>query len=270
MSAAGITATNRALLERLHRRARGPFTVEEAADLLGVSRPRARRLVRYLGARGWLDRIRRGLYVTVPLDSHRSGEHLEDPWLVADAVFDPCYIGGWSAAEHWDLTEQIFRDVLVVTARRPREREVTLQGTTYRVHTLGLDRHFGLTSTWREGQRIQVSDPSRTVVDVLAHPGWGGGMRHIAGVVEEYLLGEHRNPECLVTYADRLGNRSVFKRLGYLIEALDLDEPDLLATCLDRRSAGITDLDPSADTDGKISTRWNLRANVSITREASM
>lgn len=94
-------------------------------------------------------------------------------------------------------------------------------------------------------------------------------MRHIAGVVDEYLLGEHRSPECLVTYADRLGNRSVFKRLGYLIEALDLDEPDLLATCLDRRSAGITDLDPSADTDGKISTRWSLRANVSITREAS-
>jgi hypothetical protein len=40
----------------------------------------------------------------------------------------PCYIGGWSACAHWGLTEQVFRTLLVVTARRVRHRDVEIQG----------------------------------------------------------------------------------------------------------------------------------------------
>ena len=118
----GIRSKNRVHLEQLHRSTRGPFTSSEAATILSIPLPRARRLVRYLADRGWLDRVRRGVYVTVPLDAHRSGRRVEDPWVVAATTFGQYYIAGWSAAEHWDLTEQIFRDILVVTSKRPRER----------------------------------------------------------------------------------------------------------------------------------------------------
>lgn len=37
---------------------------------------------------------------------------------MAAKVFEPCYIGDWSAAECWDLTEQVFREVVVVTSRQ--------------------------------------------------------------------------------------------------------------------------------------------------------
>ena len=123
-TAAGISQRNRALLEQLHRRTTGAFDVGEASRALGMEHDDTSRLLVYLARRGWLSRVRRGLYVAVPLDARRSGEWVEDPWVVAERVFSPCYVGGWSACSHWDLTEQVFRTLLVVTARRVRHRDV--------------------------------------------------------------------------------------------------------------------------------------------------
>ena len=52
---------------------------------------------------------------------------LEDPWVIAAQLYGPCYIGGWSAAEYWDLTEQIFRTVVVMTMHRPPRSEPDYQ-----------------------------------------------------------------------------------------------------------------------------------------------
>ncbi len=65
-----------------------------------------------------------------------------------------------------------------------------------------------------------MTDPSRTVVDLLANPSWGGGIRHVGDVLEEYSVSEHRNDQLLMSYGDRLGTGAVFKRLDFLIELL--------------------------------------------------
>lgn len=258
----GISRRNRKYLEELHRQARGAFSVGEAADILGIDRTRAARLLGYLARRGWLSRVRRGLYLAVPLDARQSGSWVEDPWVVADRVFSPCYIGGWSACEHWDLTEQVFRTVLVVTAKRVRDRHVEMQGIPFQLTVRPKTALFGTVHVWRAQARVSVSDPSRTIVDVLDDPRLGGGIRTIVDVLAEYMGSEHRNDHLLIDYGDRLGNRAVFKRLGYLTERLGIDADDLLAACRERRSAGLVSLDPSVKTRGQIVRRWGLRANV--------
>ena len=85
------------LLEELHRRAHGAFDVADVARILGIDHNEAGQLLVYLARRGWLSRVRRGLYVAVPLDARRSGEWIEDPWVVAERLFSPCYVGGWGA-----------------------------------------------------------------------------------------------------------------------------------------------------------------------------
>jgi len=260
----GINRENRALLERLHRELPGAFDVAGAAEALGVDVDRTRKLLAYLARRGWLSRVRRGLYVAVPLDARRPGEWVEDAWVVADRVFSPCYIGGWSACEHWDLTDQVFRTILVVTAKKVRDREPVIQGTPFRVTVRSKDKLFGTTPVWRDQVRVQVSDPTRTIVDVLDDPTLGGGMRNVADVVHEYMNGENRDDRLLVEYADRLGNRAVFKRLGVVLEHLDLEATVLVAACLKRRSTGLVALDPSVDAKGRIVRRWGIRANVTL------
>lgn len=260
----GIAAATRESLAQLHRAFSGPFSVDDAARTLELAAPATRRLLAHLARKRWLARVRQGLYLVVPLNAARPGEWVEDPWLVAAKVFEPCYIGGWSAAEHWVLTEQLFRDVVVVTTRDTRRRRHLIQDmpfTVTRRRPAALE--FGLRPVWRGQTKVLVSDPSRTVVDILDDPSIGGAIRHVTDVIGEYLASEHRNDELLVAYGDRLGNRSVFKRLGWILEVGGVSGP-LLNACATRRSAGIVKLDPTVKGDGKIVRRWGLRVNVAL------
>jgi predicted transcriptional regulator of viral defense system len=263
-SGAGISQRNRVYLEELHRGAHGAFDVAEAARILGLPQDEAGQLLGYLARRGWLSRVRRGLYVAVPLDARQSGEWVEDPWVVADRLFAPCYVGGWSACEHWDLTEQTFRTLLVVTARRVRHRDEIIQGLPFHLTVRNEDAFFGTVSVWRGQNKVAVSDPSRTVIDVLDDPSLGGGIRTVADMLAEYLRSRHRDDALLVRYGDRLGNRAAFKRLGYLLEYSHVEAPDLVEACLARRSSGLAKLDPAADAPGRIVRRWGLRMNVTL------
>lgn len=268
MYPAGIGPANRAQLETLHRGTNGPFTVAEAAALLGRDTEATARLLAYLARRHWLTRVRRGLYLTVPLDARRSGEWVEDPWVVASRVFAPCYVGGWSACEYWDFTEQLFRTTLIVSGTKFRQSTHVLQGQHFDVTSRKAELLFGTRPVWRGRNRVEVSDPSRTIVDVLDDPRLGGGIRHCSGVVSEYLRSEHRNDEQLVGYAERLGNRTVFKRLGYLLE-VDENAHDvgrLISLCRERLPTGYTTLDPTNAAKGKIVRRWGLRVNVPLKR----
>jgi len=260
----GIDETNRARLETLHRETTGPFTVARAADLLPLDREQTRHLLVYLAARGWLSRIRPGLYTTVPLGATAPTEWREDAWAIAVSTFAPCYIGGWSAGEYWNLTEQIFRDIVVVTGTPLRRKKVTIQGTRFYLKFLPEAKHFGTRTVWRQQTRVPVSDPSRTMVDILDDPRLGGGIRHAAQMLQNYFTGKDRNDQRLLDDAERLGNRSVFKRLGFLAEALKIAAPDLIEECRCRRSSGLSTLDPAIPSPGRIVRRWNLRVNVTL------
>ena len=266
---AGIQTDNRDLLERLHRSTKGPFAIDEAARIWSLPVLRARRLVLYLFARGWLSRVRHGLYVVVPLGAANPSAWREEPWIVAAKAFSPCFIAGWSACEHWSLTEQMFRAVQVHTARPIRARDIDIQGTPFRLKHVPIEQHFGLKVVWKDQVKIQVSDPSRTMVDILDAPKLGGGIRHVADVLGVYFSGEHRNDALLVEYADRLGNRTVFKRLGFLLEHLHIGNVELIAACQQRVSEGLSVLDPSTPPIGTITKRWNLRINAKLAQQES-
>jgi predicted transcriptional regulator of viral defense system len=97
-------------------------------------------------------------------------------------------------------------------------------------------------------------------------PQAGGGIRHAAEILAGYL-DDHDAPR-LIEYGDRLGNGAVFKRLGYLVEALGREEPELVAACQERLPVGIALLDPDARRDGPRVPRWGIRANVRVGPES--
>ena len=71
-------------------------------------------------SQGWLRRIGQGLYVPVPLDLAGTEQVVEDPWVLVPTLFGHCYVGGWTAAHHWDLTEQLFRELVSFMLEDPR------------------------------------------------------------------------------------------------------------------------------------------------------
>jgi predicted transcriptional regulator of viral defense system len=239
------------------RQAKGSISPADASRALNMKQTQAARLLAQWSSRGWLTRVRRGLYVPVPLESSTADLPLEDAWAVAERLFSPCYIGGWSAAAHWGLTEQLFRSTLVVTTRRPRVRRVEARGAVFVLRTVGQASMFGLKPIWRGKVKVMVSDPTRTIIDLLDTPALGGGIRTVLDILKSYLGSAYRDPKLLVRYADQLGNKAVFKRLGFLAATFAPNESELIAECRKRLSAGIATLDPKLSAD-RLVTAWRL------------
>ena len=81
------------------------ISVDDVATTLDLSRTRAaQRLSRWM-EQGWVNRVGRGAYVPASIDTMGSDRVLDDAWVLVPALFAPAYIGGRTAAEHWDLTE---------------------------------------------------------------------------------------------------------------------------------------------------------------------
>lgn len=244
------------------------MTVDRAVQLLNLDRSRALPALRSLVRRGWLKRLRRGLYLVLPLEAEADVSGVvEDPWLLAAQLFSPCYIGGWSAAEHWGLTEQIFRSTFVVSAAKIRQTENRIAEVEFHVVTVPARRVEGITPVWRGRERVLVSSPERTLVDGLITPAWLGGIRQLADLLASYRRSDSWKPEQLLKDLNAVGTGAAFKRLGYLLETLEVDEPVLLRAALSRRSAGIVKLDPSIRGRGRLRKRWGLWLNAEIQEE---
>ena len=259
---AGISTTGRDDLAVLVGRGRRLLTVDDAARLLGEDPGEvARKLARW-AERGWFRRVRRGLYIPVPVEAENPAAWSEDALYLADAVWTPCYFTGWTAASHWGFTEQVFRTTVVKTAARVRASNQALLDHDYLVVHVPPEMIWGTVALWRHDRRLQMADPARTIIDVLDQPALAGGIRHAGELVTAYLDG--KDERALIAYGDRLGNHAVFKRLGYLVGALSLNRPELEGECRKRVSAGLALLDPSGPRTGKAVIKWGLRVNVHV------
>lgn len=253
----GLGKKGRSQLSKILRHSKGVITPLFAADTLGLSRHQASMLLATWHRAGWLNRPRRGIYIPVSLESETPTPKLESPWILAQELFSPCYIGGWSAAEYWGLTEQVFASTYVFTTKKLRSRELDLNGNSFKVRTCRLERIFGTTPIWVERARIEISDATRTIVDCLNDPDVVGGIRMAVDIFREYMRSEHRNASQLIQYATKFGNGAVFKRLGFLCEREFPQETTIIATCRENLSTGYARLDPALK-GGSLITRWNL------------
>jgi predicted transcriptional regulator of viral defense system len=261
---AGISGQGRAELTSVLSIADRFITPRDVTRALDVGPDAATKRLSRWATDGWLRRVRRGLYIPVPVDAPSPRSWSQDALTVAAEVYSPCYFTGWTAAQHWSLTEQVFRTTVLKTSQRVRRTSVHLLDHEYLVgHVSDAALAWGMTNQWSDGTRLPFADPTRTIVDLLDSPRLGGGIRHVSLILAAYL--DDHDPKALVDYGDRLGNRTVFKRLGHLVEALGVEAPDLLTACSARVPSGISLLDPDGPSQGHRVMRWGLQVNVAVT-----
>jgi len=260
----------RETLRQLARAAQsGLVTVQDAAKLFGYPQSiMATRLAR-LARQGWLTRARRGLYLVLPLESRPESPVAEDPWILARVVYDPCYIGGWTAAEHWGLTEQLFRSTFVVTAANIRRRSERILGAEFRLVRVAPARLRGTTLVWRGKERVAVSDRERTIADALADPSWVGGVRQLIDIFVAYGASRERDLPKLLARIEEVNRGAVFKRLGFLAERVWPEATEIREAALARRTTGVIKLDPAVKARGRLNKRWGLWVNVSVPDQAA-
>ncbi len=125
---------------------------------------------------------------------------------------------------------------------------------------------FGFKPVWRGSVRVNVSDPTRTILDMLDTPALGGGIRSVLDTLKSYFGSQHRDTQMLVRYADQLGNKAVFKRLGYLASVFFEGEEEIIDSCRTRLSAGNAKLDPKFP-ENRLVSGWRLWVPVGFSKE---
>ncbi len=248
------------LLSTLAETGRTIFTLKEVTDVLGTSYSNAKVVANRLSRKKWIIRLARGKYLIVPLRAGVRGHYTEHEFVIASHIADPYYVAYWSALNHHALTEQVPSAVFVATTKRVGSRSIL--GVKYKVVSLIARKFFGFSRVAVADSQVNISDIEKALTDALDHPEYSGGMSQVARAVWEAR--ERASFEKVVGYAERMGNSTILKRLGYLAEILELDLPDLLnAQIGPRLGKGYSVLDPLAEREGHYSSKWNLLLNVS-------
>jgi predicted transcriptional regulator of viral defense system len=239
------------------------FTTEDAYEELGEGRS-TRDLLDRLVEKGWLERIEKGKYLIVPLEAGPDRTWSEDAHVIAGHLVRPSMVAYWSALNYWNLTEQVPRITYVQTTARKENRRPTVLGMKFRIVRVKPEKFFGGHKYHADDSPVQVTDHEKTIVDSLDRPDLSGGVAEVAKALH---AGDGEfDWDRLTRYLRRFGSGAVVKRLGFLVESLDLahpPEPERLDEWTQLLTAGISKLDPSTPREPhRIVTRWRVEVNL--------
>ena len=251
-------STRQERLATLIRATSGTIRVADAMRAFEMDRQHASILLAGWHRQGALRRVAHGLYVPVPPSAMGRAQVLEDPWVLVPELYAPGYIGGWSALEHWGLTEQLFRSICVLTHKRATYGAHTHQGVNFFIKYVPQKHLFGTETVWRGHTKMLISDPYKTLLDCINDLHLGAGLQHVTDCLIEFkkTFNKPSDLDTLLDYAIQIDNGAVFKKLGYLAEQLEF-KPSFINKCRKRTTSGYAVLDKNAK-HNRLVTRWNL------------
>ncbi|MFA4854935.1 MAG: type IV toxin-antitoxin system AbiEi family antitoxin [Candidatus Omnitrophota bacterium] len=261
-----VSSKTKAILSILSRNAEnGLISAQKAKEVLGMPIAKLSNRLSSLERGGWLKRIRRGFYFIPPIESKPDLiVTVEDSWILAKLLYSPCYIGGWSAAEYWGLTEQIFKSTFVVTSANIRKRSESIIGVEFHIVKVQKNKIRNLTPVWRGARQVEVSDREKTLADALCNPEWVGGIRHLTDMLKTYGERSDKDFSKLLKYLNEFGKGAPFKRFGYLLEEFFPSEKNAINEAIGHKKTGYVKLDPDVDARGVLNKRWGLWINISL------
>jgi len=254
-----LSGTDAKLLTMLSEKGHDIFTTPMAAQVLGRSAFDIRKRLHYLVQRRWLQRLEKGKYLIVPISAGMEGRHTENELIIGAHLISPYYISYWSALSYYGYTEQPARTVYIATTKQ--KRPVTIHGLTYRFVQLPPHKFFGQTPVWIGDKSINLAGKEKAIVDALDHLELAGG---VAQVMKALWRGRAElNPNKLVDAAIRMANGAITKRLGFLLQKIEMGTERHLAKLQKNLSAGYAVLDPLSPPQGRHHTPWRVLVNVS-------
>lgn len=243
---------------------RGTSTVT-LADLRGSLRKSdvyARRLAHALVRKGWLERLRPGVFRLIPADRGPQGIADTNPLTAGAALVRPYFFSFGTACTHHGLTEQVFSEVYIACQRPLRPRIV--RDTRYVFAVVPPARFFGFEEVAALGERVQMATRERALLDAIDRPQLAGGVGEVSRMVAR--AGHRLDWQAALDLLRRWDNPALVQRLGYLLDLHRIEIPTwerAMLLAIVRPKSKIL-LGPRArwGTSGRLAGCWNVVENV--------
>jgi len=235
------------------------FTVSEVAGLLNITNITASQIIHRLVEKRKLQRIEKAKYLLIPPEAWKIGEYTEEGIIIASQLISPYYLSYWTALSFYGWTEQPSRTIFVATTKI--KKAIELQGMTIKFVKLNPNRFFGFEEHWVGNQKVVVADREKTIIDCLDQPRYCGEVVEIAKGL--WNGRKELNYKNLLDYSLRMKNGAIRKRLGYLLDVLEINKPKIRKELLKNKTPNLAVLDPShKESTGEPNKVWNLTVNV--------
>ena len=218
--------TSAQLISKLYDENKTIFKINHAQKILGKSYSSTVDLLRDLVKRRIVIRLKAGKYLIIPQEIGSGKNYLGNWYIAAKEVinFPQYYISFYSAMNYWGMLTQPLLKIFVATPKRqvvPREMKGKMIFVTVKENSI-----WGIKEEWIERkEKIRISDIEKTMIDCLTFPQHCGGITEIAKGI--WIVKEKINQKKLLSYVKKQDRNVVAKRLGYLLEILDIDDSDM-------------------------------------------
>lgn len=257
-----ISKKSNELLTFLNSREILCFDFELAKKALPDSKDSAlRELLTDMTRRGLLMRVKRGLYHVIPYEkdphSFMPDWHLLPEYLVEDGEH---YIGYYSALQIHNLITQPSLQEQIVVSKQQRPSVLKIKNIPFQFIFHNEKHFFGKKKMWIDDyNKVYCSDLEKTIVDCLFKPDYAGGIVEVARAI--YISREKIRFDLLLEYIIKFNSQAVIKRLGFLLELLEIKT--VITEELERlKTSSVVLLDTELPKDGKIKTKWSIMQNI--------
>jgi predicted transcriptional regulator of viral defense system len=183
--------------------------------------------------------------------------HLLSQYLVGSSEY---YIGYFSALQIHSLTTQPNLREQIVVNKQIKPSTLFLYYIPFQFIYHNEKHFFGNKKMWIDSfHRVQCSDLEKTIVDCLFKPEYAGGITEIAKAI--YKIKDKIDDSKILQYAKCFDSQAVIKRLGFLLELLEIKYA-MIDELQKMRTNSIVLLEPSYPKEGKTFYRWAIQQNI--------
>ncbi len=246
----------------LEWRGKETVTLDELRQELNASDAYVRYVAHMLVKKGWLERLRPGLFQLVPADRGRDGVGDTNPLAAGAVLVSPYFFSFGTACTYHGLTEQVFAEVYL--ACRERRRPKIIRDKRYVFVHVCEERFFGFGKVSVLGRSVLMATVERALLDAIDRPRYAGGIGEVSQVLAR--AGTKVSWNGMVDCCRHWGSSALVQRLGYLVDLHGLELPTGCRARLVHliRPSSKIQLGPRRKwgSKGKLVTPWNIIENV--------
>ena len=218
MNSINLATQDVAVIENLIAKYGAIVTLEQIAQVLdNLGSVQLRKKVSQLAKKGWLFRIKRGVYAVC--DISQRGSLAISHYTVSNLLVEDSYISFEAALQYHGLYDQLLQTMRAVSLTRYQDSEVG--SITYRFITTTEKHYYGWAQHWIDGQQVKVATIEKALIDLVKFHRSTYTVDLVIETVGEYQ--DDLDWDKLYTYLTR-STIAVQRIFGFILDGLGLDE----------------------------------------------